>query len=216
MTVIYPTAPHPDASVERDAFLPVTALARFDGTTLTLCSHSQEETEQWGVYLSDCLLANDVVILSGDLGAGKTHFSKGVARGLGVDEEVTSPTFTIMVSYHGRLPLNHFDLYRLEARDQLDDIDYYGFLESGAVSLVEWGDRFSDALPVDYLKVVIELGDEENARLLSARSFGPRSTELLQEWVAACHVPSSHKGSCAADAVQPRVSAGDSGAVFDV
>jgi tRNA threonylcarbamoyladenosine biosynthesis protein TsaE len=100
------------------------------------------------------LRAGDVVLLSGDLGAGKTQFVQGVARALGVAEgEVTSPTFNILLSYEGTatggspITLNHFDLYRLEKAEQLVDIDFAGVLESGGVCFIEWADKFPAAMP---------------------------------------------------------------------
>ena len=88
-----------------------------------------------------------MVVLSGDLGAGKTQLTKGLAAGLGVVEPVTSPTFNILLVHEGRIPLYHFDLYRLEFAEQLDDLDYWGTLEADGVSVVEWGDRFAEAIP---------------------------------------------------------------------
>ncbi len=121
-------------------------------------SASAHDTMEIGRRLGRLAQAGDVVVLTGDLGAGKTQFSKGFAAGLGVDDEVTSPTFTIMVEYVGdELPLLHFDLYRLESVEALEDIDYFGMLESGAVCLVEWGDKFPEALPEDYLEVSFSL-----------------------------------------------------------
>lgn len=128
--------------------------------------------------------AGDVVLLSGDLGAGKTQLTKGVARGLGVAEPVTSPTFNILLVHEGRLTLNHFDLYRLEQVGQLEDIDYFGTLESDGVSVVEWGDRFPWALPQDGLDVTITItGDED--REVEFRPLGPRGSELADGFVAA-------------------------------
>lgn len=128
--------------------------------------------------------AGDVVLLSGDLGAGKTQLTKGVARGLGVAEPVTSPTFNILLVHEGRLTLNHFDLYRLEQVEQLEDIDYFGTLESDGVSVVEWGDRFPQALPQDGLDVTITItGDED--REVELRPLGSRGQELADGFVAA-------------------------------
>ena len=130
-----------------------------------------------GEAAASLMLGGDVLLLSGDLGAGKTQFTKGVARGLGVTEPVTSPTFNILLVHEGRLTLNHFDLYRLDHAVQLEDIDYFGTLESDGVSVVEWGDRFPEALPRDGLDIAITItGDED--REVSLRPHGARGRVL--------------------------------------
>jgi tRNA threonylcarbamoyladenosine biosynthesis protein TsaE len=104
-------------------------------------SRSAEETRALGSDLGARLAGGEVVVLCGDLGAGKTQFAKGVARGLGIQAEVLSPTFTMAARYAGRLPLVHFDLYRVRGERELAEL---GFLESDderEVTLVEWGDR---------------------------------------------------------------------------
>ena len=147
-------------------------------------SASQPATEALGEVLAPLLRAGDVIILSGDLGAGKTQLAKGIARGLGVAEPVTSPTFNILLVHDGRLPLYHFDLYRLEAAEQLEDLDYWGTLEADGVCVIEWGDRFADALPVDGVVACIAItGDDERSLELSA--LGARGAELVSEWTRA-------------------------------
>ena len=124
-------------------------------------SHSVEETMSVGAQLAADAKPDDCIVLTGDLGAGKTHFTKGFAAALGVKEDVTSPTFAIVEEYEGtKLRLLHWDLYRLEEDWELEDVDWYGLTESGAVSLVEWGDKFPDALPDDYLHVDIRVADD--------------------------------------------------------
>lgn len=148
-------------------------------------SHSVEETQRAAAALAGAVRAGDVVMLSGDLGAGKTHFSQGFAAALGIDEPVVSPTFNIVLSYpQGRLPLYHFDLYRLDSEGQLEDIDFYAITEGDGVSLVEWGERFPDAFPDDYLHVNILIGSggERNA---AVEANGSRSRELMEAWEAA-------------------------------
>lgn len=141
-------------------------------------SASVDETIELGRQLSTCLRPDDVVLLSGDLGAGKTQFSKGVAAGLGVSADVTSPTFNILIEYEGpSLMLYHFDLYRLEDAEELEDIDFYGVLESGGVSLVEWGDKFPDAMPDEYLDVRIAV-DGDGVRHLTATGRGDAGQRL--------------------------------------
>ena len=106
-------------------------------------STSSEATKQLAATLAPYLQAGDVIVLSGDLGAGKTQFVQGVAAGLGVRDQVTSPTFNILLTYPaGSLPLYHFDLYRLEEADELEDIGYYETIDGDGASFVEWGEKF--------------------------------------------------------------------------
>ncbi|MCL2757331.1 MAG: tRNA (adenosine(37)-N6)-threonylcarbamoyltransferase complex ATPase subunit type 1 TsaE [Coriobacteriia bacterium] len=162
-----------------------------------LLTHSAEETIAFGAALGRVTKPGDVLVLTGDLGAGKTQFAKGIAQGLGIAEAVTSPTFNIMLVYEANngQRLNHLDLYRLDDPAQLDDIDYFGCLESDAVSLVEWGDKFPTALPLEYLEASFELmlSEEDslktgeflaNTRMISLVAHGSRAVQLLQAWQA--------------------------------
>ena len=147
---------------------------------------SPEQTQDVGEALGRVLEPGAVVVLSGDLGAGKTQFAKGVARALGVREDVTSPTFNLLLEQEGAdgILLRHFDLYRLENPSDLDDLDYFGVLEDGrAISLVEWGDKFAKALPRDYLTV--EISSAPTARALRLWARGPQSTRLLSAYLKA-------------------------------
>lgn len=137
-----------------------------------------------GVLLASLVEPNDVVSLTGDLGAGKTALVKGVAEGLGVNEQVTSPTFNILVEHRGALALYHFDLYRLERADQLEDIDYYATLEAGGVSLIEWGERFSGELPPDHLSVEFTI-QPDDTRSLTLVPHGSRARVLGAAWIGA-------------------------------
>lgn len=153
----------------------------------SLRTTSEAATRRCGEELAALLEAGDVILLSGDLGAGKTQLTKGIAVGLGVRDPVTSPTFNILLVREGRLTLNHFDLYRLERAAELEDIDYFGTLESDGVSVVEWGDRFPEALPGDGLEVRITiLGDEE--REIAVGGLGPRGSRIARGWLDACAV----------------------------
>ena len=150
----------------------------------TLRSDSRAATEMLGETLAPLLRAGDVLVLSGDLGAGKTQLTKGIGHGLGVAEPVTSPTFNLLLVHEGRLPLYHFDLYRLEHADQLEDLDYWGTLEADGVSVVEWGDRFAEALPIDGVIVrVCITGDE--SREIVLEPLGARGAELVAAWATA-------------------------------
>ena len=131
-----------------------------------------------GKELAAYAQSDDCVVLNGDLGAGKTQFAKGFAQGLGVDDDVTSPTFNILLEYVGdELPLLHFDLYRLETADELTDIDFFGLLESGGVSLIEWGEKFADAMPDERLDIKINV-DQDGARIITADGYGARGQKL--------------------------------------
>jgi len=117
----------------------------------TWSSRSVEETRNLGACLGRHLRGGEVVLLCGDLGVGKTHFAQGVGRALGVQEAMVSPTFTLAVQYEGRLPLVHYDLYRIAREDELDGMGFLEEEDPRAVRLVEWGDRVEvpEAIRVD-------------------------------------------------------------------
>lgn len=119
-------------------------------------THSPEETEAIGRKIAAKLLPGDIIAYYGDLGAGKTAFTRGLAAGLGVTEQVTSPTYTIVNEYlSGRMPLFHFDMYRLDSADDLFDIGWEDYLARGGVCAVEWSENVMDALPEDTVWVRI-------------------------------------------------------------
>ena len=131
-------------------------------------TNSEVETEALGVRLADELKAGAVIAFTGDLGAGKTAFTRGLARGLGVGGRVTSPTFTIVNEYEGgRLPLFHFDMYRLGSSDELFDIGWEDYLNRGGVCAVEWSENVSDALEEDAISVEICRGKSDNQRIIT-------------------------------------------------
>ncbi len=131
-------------------------------------SGSPQETEALGEALGRALEAGAVVAYTGDLGAGKTAFTRGLARGLGITQSVTSPTFTIVNEYEGgRLPLFHFDLYRLGGWEELFDIGWEDYLARGGVCAVEWSERAEDALEEEPVWVDIRRGEGEEQRVIS-------------------------------------------------
>ena len=126
-------------------------------------TNSQAETIAVGEALGAELEAGDVLVLTGDLGAGKTQLTKGIAAALGCEGDVTSPTFTIEMVYEGgRLPLYHFDLYRLDDPEQLEDIGLFDVLGGDGVCVIEWGEQFADELG-DYVSVRVSRLDGEAA-----------------------------------------------------
>ncbi|WP_311405215.1 tRNA (adenosine(37)-N6)-threonylcarbamoyltransferase complex ATPase subunit type 1 TsaE [Lancefieldella rimae] len=119
-------------------------------------SSSTAETIALGEKCGELLAAGDVLVLTGDLGAGKTQFTKGIARGMGIAADVTSPTFTIEMVYEGgAMPLYHFDLYRLNDSSQLDDIGLFDAMESDGPTVIEWGEQFADDIGDERVDVFI-------------------------------------------------------------
>ena len=124
-------------------------------------SHSVNETENFAYELASKITAPKVICLTGDLGAGKTAFTRGFARYFGIEKGVSSPTFIIMHRYEGREVINHYDLYRLSDFDELLDIGFDEQIESG-ISIIEWPDSFMEYLPDDKIVVrITRLGDNE-------------------------------------------------------
>ena len=131
-------------------------------------THSREETQALGARLAEALDAGRVVAFTGDLGAGKTAFVSGMARALGVEERVTSPTFTIVNEYEGgRLPLFHFDMYRLGGADELFHIGWEDYLARNGVCAVEWSENVAEAIEPDAVRVSIVRGDGDNDRIIT-------------------------------------------------
>ncbi|HKS70610.1 MAG TPA: tRNA (adenosine(37)-N6)-threonylcarbamoyltransferase complex ATPase subunit type 1 TsaE, partial [Ktedonobacterales bacterium] len=155
---------------------------------LVLRSASPEATHALGERLGHLLGSGDIVLLTGDLGAGKTALAQGIARGLGVAGPVSSPTFTILKEYEGRIPLYHFDLYRIEDPDELEALGFGDYFYGDGVSVVEWAERGEGgegadggaAWPEDALRIGIAAGgpgpEEREMRL---RAMGPRGEALL-------------------------------------
>lgn len=134
---------------------------------------SEDETRDLGAAVAPLAEAGDVVILTGDLGAGKTRFTQGFARALGVDEQVTSPTFTLVRVYDGgRLRLQHADLYRTDTWDEVADLVLGELSDEAGVSVVEWGEAALDVLSGDVLEVRIELGLGDDDRVITVTPAG--------------------------------------------
>lgn len=132
------------------------------------CSNSEQETEALGKRLGERLKPGTVIAYTGDLGAGKTAFTRGLARGLGISGQVTSPTFTIVNEYEGgRLPLFHFDMYRLGSADELFDIGWEDYLARNGVCAVEWSENVDEALEEDTIRVDIRRGESDHQRVIS-------------------------------------------------
>jgi tRNA threonylcarbamoyladenosine biosynthesis protein TsaE len=135
---------------------------------------SADDTRELGAALAPLAKGGDIVLLAGELGAGKTTFTQGFGRGLGIDEQITSPTFTLMRPYDGRdLRLLHCDVYRLEHLQEIIDLGINELVDDDAVALVEWGDVAEPVLPADFLEVPFTYADgADDARRLSVRAVG--------------------------------------------
>ncbi|MBI3973397.1 MAG: tRNA (adenosine(37)-N6)-threonylcarbamoyltransferase complex ATPase subunit type 1 TsaE [Chloroflexi bacterium] len=143
-----------------------------------LTSHSPDETRRIGALLGDLLEPGDVVLLEGNLGAGKTVFAQGVAAGLGVEAPVTSPTFTLIHEHSGRLMFYHVDLYRIEGDAEAVDLGLEDYFYGGGVTLVEWSGRAPGVLPAEHLAIQLQpRGESERAIRLVAS--GRRYVALL-------------------------------------
>ena len=141
---------------------------------MQITTHSADETQALGQKLASRLAPGDVIASFGDLGAGKTAFTRGLAQGLGITDPVTSPTYTIVNEYlSGRIPLFHFDMYRLSSSDELFDIGWEDYLSRGGVCAVEWSENVEDALQ-DAIRVTIEKDADEPDTPHITITGGPR------------------------------------------
>ena len=139
-------------------------------------THRSEETEALAAAVARLVAAGDVVVLAGDLGAGKTTFVRGFAEELDAQGPVTSPTFTLVQTYPARIRIHHLDVYRVAGPGLCEDLGLAELMDDGAVTLVEWGDLILADLPADFLEVAIRLGDDaddEETRTFELRCVGP-------------------------------------------
>ncbi len=137
-------------------------------------SDGPDATDRFARAVADVVRAGDVLVLTGDLGAGKTAFTRGFAAALGVVEPVTSPTFTLVHEYDGRLPIHHLDVYRLGQDGDVEDLAFVELLEDGGVTVIEWGNLIERDLPADRLELTFELGppDRPDDRVITLVGHG--------------------------------------------
>lgn len=153
-----------------------------NGLTYKRMTATPEATKELAASLAPFLQPGDVIMLTGDLGAGKTQFVQGVARQLGITDQVVSPTFNILLTYESdKMPLYHFDLYRLEDAVELEDVGYYDVVDADGVVFIEWGDKFADVMPYGYLEIDFAVEDD-GQRTVYAHSYGERARQLLFVW----------------------------------
>lgn len=143
---------------------------------------SAEETAKLGKKLGEALEKGDIVCLIGDLGTGKTAFTNGIAEGLGIKGYITSPTFTLVNEYKGRVPLYHFDVYRITDPDEMFEIGFEEYLEGSGVVVIEWADAIGELIPKEHIRVEIkkDLPSGSDARILSF-DFKGDNYKLLED-----------------------------------
>ncbi|MCR1955171.1 tRNA (adenosine(37)-N6)-threonylcarbamoyltransferase complex ATPase subunit type 1 TsaE [Clostridioides mangenotii] len=139
----------------------------------------EEATKSYGFKLGGLVKKGNIICLLGDLGAGKTTLTQSFAKGLGVDDYVTSPTFTIVNEYDGRIPLYHFDVYRIGSSDEMYDIGYDEYINSDGVCIIEWANLIEDVLPDEYLS--IELKYVEDGREMILAPKGEKYIRIVEE-----------------------------------
>ena len=138
---------------------------------MRIVTNSAQETEQLGERLAAGLKGGQVLALFGPMGMGKTAFTRGLARGLGVSGEVSSPTFALVHEHSGKIPLYHFDMFRVDSWDDLYSTGFFDYLESGGVLVIEWSENIEGALPEDAVRITISQGDGENQRVFQVEGL---------------------------------------------
>jgi tRNA threonylcarbamoyladenosine biosynthesis protein TsaE len=147
---------------------------------LKLISNSAEDTHNIGKKLGRLLRKGSIICLSGDLGAGKTALTQGIAKGMGVEEYVTSPTYTIINEYQGRIPLYHFDVYRLNDVEEMYELGYEEYFFGDGAVVVEWADIVRDIVPADRLWITILHTKDENSREIILEPTGEAYDEIVK------------------------------------
>jgi len=140
-----------------------------------------EETKIIGKFIAKNLTKGTVICLDGDLGAGKTTLTQFIAKEFGINENITSPTFTIIKEYEGILPFYHMDVYRIDSEDDMYDLGYEDYIYSEGVCIIEWSQKISNMLPPDRINIYIERTVDENSRVFSIEGKGNVYEKILEE-----------------------------------
>ena len=147
--------------------------------SLRLATHNAEQTQYLGTILGKLAMGGDIFLLTGDLGSGKTCLTQGIAWGLGVEEHAFSPTFVLVREYHGRLPLYHIDLYRLDRIEEIIDLALEQYFNNEGICVVEWAEKGKEVLPDENLLIKLEYTSPTD-RLLLLEPHGERYEQLLK------------------------------------
>lgn len=140
-----------------------------------------EDTKLIGKVIAKNLLKGTVLCLDGDLGAGKTTLTQFIAKEFGIDEYITSPTFTIIKEYEGLLPFYHMDVYRIDSDDDMYDLGYEEYIYSEGVCIIEWSQKISNMLPVDRINIYIQRTDDEKMRIFTIDGQGRSYEKIIEE-----------------------------------
>lgn len=143
--------------------------------------NSLQETEEFGIRLGKLLKSGDILCLNGDLGAGKTTMTKSIGIGLDVEEYITSPTFALINQYRGRIPVYHFDVYRLENADELYDLGFDEYFFGNGVCIIEWAEKINKMIPKEKIVINIQKGNNENERILHIDGYGKSYEDIIKE-----------------------------------
>ncbi len=146
---------------------------------------SPRETQQLASRLVPFLSAGDVISLTGDLGAGKTCFTQGLARALGIRGRITSPTFSLIKEYRGKLPLYHFDIFRIESVKEMFELGYEDYFFGEGVTVIEWGDKVASLLPQEYVEIEFRRLEKNNHRKIRIKPHGAGWQERISKWLEA-------------------------------
>lgn len=133
--------------------------------------------------LASFLKAGDIISLTGDLGAGKTVFVQRLAKGLGIKNRITSPTFNLIKEYKGKIPLYHFDIYRLENLSELINLGYEEYFYGQGITVIEWGDKIRPLLGSEYLEIEFKLKTKMNERIIHISTYGHIWEERVKRWL---------------------------------
>ena len=145
-------------------------------------SNNPSETKILGERLGKLLKKADFIALNGDLGAGKTTFIQGITYGLDIKKFASSPSFSIIKEYSGRIPIYHFDLYRLDCPEEIENLGYEEYFYGDGITLIEWAKKIKDYLPENILLVEIRMGEEYSIRKLIFQPIGKRYEKLMEEF----------------------------------
>ncbi len=151
------------------------------GDDLIIKIDGLEETKKFGIKIGSLLSPKDILCLNGELGAGKTTMTKSIGLGLGVDDYITSPTFALINEYEGKYPVYHFDVYRLEAVDDLFDLGFDDYFFGNGVCIIEWAEKIEKLLPEERVIINISKGQKENERIVEIDGFGKSYERIVKE-----------------------------------